>query len=63
MQAGKSGATATGGTAHTGAAGSNAAGLIKLMVAVIVVFTNEKLVTVDDTTNWFLLMKNRFSLL
>ncbi len=38
------------------------AGGRRLTVTVTVVFTNANVVKVEDTINWFLLMKNRLSL-
>lgn len=59
------GAVPVAGTQATGAAppaGGAGSGFSKLTVAVTVVFTNVYVVKVDDTTNWFLFIKNRLSL-
>jgi hypothetical protein len=54
------------GVSSAASAGSALHGLVaggmRLTVTVTVVFTNANVVKVEDTINWFLLMKNRLSL-
>jgi hypothetical protein len=60
-QATHAGMPSPGVAAHT-FPGPNEATGIKLTVTVTVVFTNANVVKVEETTNWFLLMKNLLSL-
>jgi hypothetical protein len=56
------GGTAGAGTHGPGPGPAAGAGLRRPTVAVIVEFTNTNVVVTEDTTNWFLLIKNLFSL-
>jgi hypothetical protein len=49
-------------TAGHGTTPATGAGKMRLTVARIVEFTNTNVVETVDTTNWFLLIKNLFSL-
>jgi hypothetical protein len=53
---------APGGAGTHGTTAAAGGGLMRLTVARIVEFTNTNDVATVDTTNWFLLMKNLFSL-